>query len=100
MALAVFPAASVHSSMNNQNFAGRFRRAAKRPPAPPEDLAQMRAGLRTARDAHGSHSVGQLPRVQGLDYYGECRPVRDTGGDFHDFAALAPHGLAVSVGDV
>jgi len=86
--------------MNNQNFAGRFRRAARRPPAPPANLARVRAGLTTARDAQGNHSASQLPRVQGLDYYGECRGVRDTGGDFHDFVALAPHGLAVSVGDV
>jgi sigma-B regulation protein RsbU (phosphoserine phosphatase) len=86
--------------MNNQNFAGRFRRAAKDLPALPADLARMRAGLSSARDARDRPFPRQLPHIQGLDYYGECRPVRDTGGDFHDFVPLAPHGLAVSVGDV
>jgi sigma-B regulation protein RsbU (phosphoserine phosphatase) len=87
--------------MNNQNFASRFRRAkATQFPALPWDLARMREELRTARDAQARPLSGQLPHVHGLDYYGECRPARDTGGDFHDFVPLAPHGLAVSVGDL
>ena len=44
--------------------------------------------------------VNSAPRTHGLDYFGECRPARDSGGDFHDFTVMAPSGLAVSVGDV
>lgn len=70
MALTDFPVPRVHHGMNHQNFSGAFA------------------------------SPNPAQRTQGLDYYGECRPARDTGGDFHDFVPLAPHGLAVSVGDV
>jgi sigma-B regulation protein RsbU (phosphoserine phosphatase) len=79
MALAVFPAARVQTGMNNHDLAGSFPRAS---------------------DAQSRPFAAQFPRIQWLDYCGECRPVRDTGGDFHDFIPLAPHGLAVSVGDV
>jgi len=51
-------------------------------------------------DAESRPFPRKLPRIQGLDYYGECRPVRDNGGDFLDFVPLGSHGLAVSVGDV
>src|SRR5262249_48363757 len=36
----------------------------------------------------------------GLDYYGECQPAGDIGGDFFDFIPLGEHTLAASVGDV
>lgn len=41
-----------------------------------------------------------LPRVEGLDYYGECRPASGACGDFFDFAVLPQSSLAVTVGDV
>ncbi len=78
--------------MNNQNFAGRFRRIrARKPPVLPADLP---------RETQSRANPRQFPRIEGLDYYGECRPVRDAGGDFLDFVPLDSHGLAVSVGDV
>ncbi|HYW42504.1 MAG TPA: PP2C family protein-serine/threonine phosphatase [Bryobacteraceae bacterium] len=60
-----------------------------------------RAGAaQTARDVQSRLFPCRLPLIQGLDYYGECRPARDVGGDFHDFVPFEPHALAVSVGDV
>jgi sigma-B regulation protein RsbU (phosphoserine phosphatase) len=85
MALSVFFAACVQIGMNRQNSANMFPRA---------NAAQFPAPLRSR------FFPGQLPRIQGLDYYGECRPAQDVGGDFYDFVPLEPHGLAVSVGDV
>jgi phosphoserine phosphatase RsbU/P len=41
-----------------------------------------------------------LPRIEGLDLHGECRPAHDAGGDFYDFIPLEPGGLALSLGDV
>lgn len=41
-----------------------------------------------------------LPPIEGLDYYGECRPARRLDGDFFDFISLPENGLAVAVGDL
>jgi sigma-B regulation protein RsbU (phosphoserine phosphatase) len=41
-----------------------------------------------------------LPRVEGLDYCGACRPALGVGGDYYDFLLL-PHGvLGIAIGDV
>jgi sigma-B regulation protein RsbU (phosphoserine phosphatase) len=69
-------------------------------PALLADLARMREDLRTARDVQSRFFPSRMPRIQGVDYYGACRPAQDVGGDFYDFVALEPRGLAVSVGDV
>jgi sigma-B regulation protein RsbU (phosphoserine phosphatase) len=101
MALSVFRAGRVHNGMNPQNSVNSFPRANASPlPALLADLARMREDLKTARDVQSRFFPYQLPRIQGLDYYGECRPAQDVGGDFYDFVPLSPNGLAVSVGDV
>jgi sigma-B regulation protein RsbU (phosphoserine phosphatase) len=101
MALSDFLAARVHYVMNHQNPVDSLPRAnAALLPTLLADLARMREDLRTARDVQSRLFPCRLPRIQGLDYYGACRPAQDVGGDFYDFVALAPHALAVSVGDV
>jgi phosphoserine phosphatase RsbU/P len=100
-ALSVFLAVRVHHDMNAQNSTGTFPRAgAAQIPALLADLARMREDLKTARDVQSRFLPCRLAHIQGLDYYGECRPAQDVGGDFYDFVPLEPHGLAVSVGDV
>lgn len=87
--------------MNHQNPIDMFPRPnAAILPALLADLARMREDLRTARDVQSRLFPSRLPRIQGLDYHGACRPAQDVGGDFYDFVALEPHGLAISVGDV
>jgi sigma-B regulation protein RsbU (phosphoserine phosphatase) len=87
--------------MSDQNPVHIFPRAGvAQLPALLADLARMREDLRTARDVQSRLFPCRLPRIQGLDYYGACRPAQDVGGDFYDFVALEPRGLAVSVGDV
>jgi phosphoserine phosphatase RsbU/P len=39
-------------------------------------------------------------RIQGLDYYGECQPAGEAGGDFFDFVPIGNQALVASVGDV
>jgi sigma-B regulation protein RsbU (phosphoserine phosphatase) len=48
----------------------------------------------------GDSLLGELSSLKGLDYYGECQPASQMGGDFFDFLPLEYHCLAVSVGDV
>src|SRR5581483_12381636 len=40
------------------------------------------------------------PHVEGLDYYGICRPAQDVGGEFYDFIPLEHGGMALCLGDV
>jgi len=41
-----------------------------------------------------------LPAVEGLDYWGYCRPARGVGGDSYDFLLLEQGVFALSIGDV
>ena len=97
----VFLAARVHTGMSYQDLADSPRRANRaKLPTPQEDIDRLRADLGTPRDAQGRIFPGHLPRVPGLDRYGERRPARDAGGHFHDFVSLGRHGPAVPAGDV
>lgn len=42
----------------------------------------------------------QLPEVEGLDYYGACRPALGVGGDYYDFLPLPGGKFGIAVGDV
>jgi sigma-B regulation protein RsbU (phosphoserine phosphatase) len=42
----------------------------------------------------------KLPDLEGLDYWGYCRPARGVGGDSYDFLALDSGIFAISIGDV
>jgi sigma-B regulation protein RsbU (phosphoserine phosphatase) len=39
------------------------------------------------------------PAIEMLDYSARCRQVKELGGDFYDFAALARSRLALAIGD-
>ena len=41
-----------------------------------------------------------LPAIDGLDYWGYCRPARGVGGDSYDFLQLENGVFAFSIGDV
>jgi len=56
--------------------------------------------LESARDLGSRFIPSELPRVDALDYHGECRPRDACGGNFYDFMVLPENRLAVSVGDV
>jgi sigma-B regulation protein RsbU (phosphoserine phosphatase) len=56
--------------------------------------------LEAAREIQSRLLVCRQPHIEGLDYFGDCRPVAEIGGDFFDFLPLPAGGLAVTVGDV
>ncbi|MDP8990451.1 MAG: PP2C family protein-serine/threonine phosphatase, partial [Acidobacteriota bacterium] len=56
--------------------------------------------LDSARQVQQRFFPYHLPPIDGLDYYGECRPVGEVGGDFFDFASVDQTSLLVSIGDV
>ncbi len=56
--------------------------------------------LEIARDVQQHLFPQTLPRVEGLDFAGYCRPVEGVGGDYYDFVRLPYDCLGVAVGDV
>lgn len=70
------------------------------PAAGAEILCLMRRELEAAREVQSCLFPGRMHVVEGLDYYGECRPASDLGGDFFDFVPLPERGLLLSIGDV
>lgn len=41
-----------------------------------------------------------LPRIEGLDYFGACRPALGVGGDYYDFLELPDGKFGIAVGDI
>jgi sigma-B regulation protein RsbU (phosphoserine phosphatase) len=63
-------------------------------------LHRMRLDLTRAHDVQSRFYPCRLPRIQGLDYYGECRLAGDVGGDFFDFVPIGKQALVASIGDI
>jgi sigma-B regulation protein RsbU (phosphoserine phosphatase) len=67
---------------------------------------QMARHLRTKRELAGAREAQdrlltyRLHPIPGLDYYGECWPMGELGGDFFDFAACDDSALSITIGDV
>lgn len=56
--------------------------------------------IEIAREVQERLFPQELPPVEGLDYYGACRPALGVGGDYYDFLALSGGTLGIAVGDV
>jgi serine phosphatase RsbU (regulator of sigma subunit) len=56
--------------------------------------------LNAAREVQSRFLPARFPTVKGIDYYGECEPSGEVGGDFFDFTALPGNGLAIAIGGV
>lgn len=41
-----------------------------------------------------------LPKIEGLDYYGACRPALGVGGDYYDFIELPENKFGIAIGDI
>ncbi len=63
-------------------------------------LQRTKLELASAREVQGRLFPYCLPPVPGLDYYGECLPVGELGGDFFDFSAVDNTSLLLTIGDV
>ncbi len=42
----------------------------------------------------------ELPPIDGLDYYGACRPALGVGGDYYDFIELPENKFGIAIGDI
>jgi sigma-B regulation protein RsbU (phosphoserine phosphatase) len=56
--------------------------------------------LEIAREVQERLFPQELPPVEGLDYYGACRPALGVGGDYYDFLELAENKFGIAIGDI
>ena len=56
--------------------------------------------LEIAREVQEHLFPQRLPQVRGLEYCGQCRPVREVGGDYYDFLELPDGRFGIAIGDV
>jgi phosphoserine phosphatase RsbU/P len=56
--------------------------------------------LEIAREVQEHLFPQRLPLVQGLEYCGQCRPVREVGGDYYDFLELPAGKFGIAIGDI
>ncbi len=56
--------------------------------------------IEIAREVQERLFPQDLPKLQGLDYDGACRPALGVGGDYYDFIPLADGNIGIAVGDV
>ena len=70
------------------------------PSSPLGFLRHIHEDLDAAREIQSRLLACRQPHIEGLGYFGDCRPAGEIGGDFFDFLPLPAGGLAVTVGDV
>ncbi len=56
--------------------------------------------LEIAREVQERLFPQELPAVEGLDYYGACRPALGVGGDYYDFLELPEGKFGIAIGDI
>ena len=69
----------------------------------PEKSAQrerINRELEIAREVQERLFPQELPPVEGLDYYGACRPALGVGGDYYDFIELPENKFGIAIGDI
>lgn len=61
---------------------------------------RLNTELEIAREVQERLFPQDLPRVEGLDFFGACRPALGVGGDYYDFLELQNGKLGIAIGDV
>ncbi|MBC7900069.1 MAG: SpoIIE family protein phosphatase [Saprospiraceae bacterium] len=56
--------------------------------------------IEIAREVQERLFPQELPKVEGLEYYGACRPASGVGGDYYDFFELESGKFGIAIGDV
>ncbi len=56
--------------------------------------------IEIAREVQERLFPQELPKVEGLEYYGACRPASGVGGDYYDFFELHSGKFGIAIGDV
>ncbi|MEP6946410.1 MAG: SpoIIE family protein phosphatase [Acidobacteriota bacterium] len=61
---------------------------------------RLNTELDIAREVQERLFPQELPPVQGLDYWGACRPALGVGGDYYDFLELPNGKFGLAIGDI
>lgn len=61
---------------------------------------RLNTELEIAREVQERLFPQELPIVEGLDFYGACRPALGVGGDYYDFLELPEGKLGLAIGDI
>lgn len=61
---------------------------------------RLNAELEIAREVQERLFPQEFPNVDGLEYYGHCRPALGVGGDYYDFIELQDGKFGFAIGDV
>jgi phosphoserine phosphatase RsbU/P len=61
---------------------------------------RMNRELEIAREVQERLFPQEFPKVEGLEYYGACRPALGVGGDYYDFLELEGGKFGIAIGDV
>ena len=61
---------------------------------------RLNAEVEIAREVQERLFPQELPAIEGLDYYGACRPALGVGGDYYDFLELQENKFGIAIGDI
>lgn len=61
---------------------------------------RLNTELEIAREVQERLFPQDLPPVEGLDYFGACRPALGVGGDYYDFLELPENKFGIAIGDI
>ena len=61
---------------------------------------RLNTEIEIAREVQERLFPQELPVIDGLDYYGGCRPALGVGGDYYDFIELENGKFGIAIGDV
>ena len=61
---------------------------------------RLNAEVEIAREVQERLFPQDLPRIEGVEYFGACRPALAVGGDYYDFLELPDGKFGFAIGDV
>lgn len=61
---------------------------------------RLNTELEIAREVQERLFPQELPLIEGLDFFGACRPALGVGGDYYDFLELPDGRFGIAIGDI
>lgn len=61
---------------------------------------RLNTEIEIAREVQERLFPQDLPPIEGLDYFGACRPALGVGGDYYDFLELPDNKFGIAIGDI
>jgi sigma-B regulation protein RsbU (phosphoserine phosphatase) len=65
-----------------------------------QEKSRLESELEIAREVQRQLSPQAIPKVQGLELYGMCRPARTVSGDYFDFLQIDKNRVGLVLGDI